>query len=202
MKKKALIALLSVVILSMAAPSMAHRYQRNTGDNPFRLVGYVLHPVGIALEYAIMRPIHWAVSQPDTDIIFGHEPEASERGKYWEWTHGNFAPSIAEEVKTEGAVDTEAARLENKDASDEAAAALRESTEAATEKDLRERQRAEARARREAERETRKAEKAAREAAEEAAEAAEKTAKEATEPAAPEAPAEPPAAPEAPVTTQ
>ena len=171
MKKKALIALLSVVMLSMAAPSMAHRYQRNTTDNPFRLVGYIAHPIGIALEYGIMRPIHWAVSQHDTDIIFGHEPEVSERGKYFEWTHGNFAPSIAEEVKpTEAGENTEAARLENKEASDQAAEALRASTDAATEKDLKDRQRAEARARRQSERDARKAEKDAREAAEKAAE--------------------------------
>jgi hypothetical protein len=99
MKKKAIVALLAVLMLSFAASSNADRYQRNQSDNPFRLVGYVLHPVGIGLEYGVMRPIHWLVSQPDLDIVFGHQSHPQEDGTYFEWVHGDFSPSIAEEYQ-------------------------------------------------------------------------------------------------------
>lgn len=41
-------------------------------SHPFRLVAYAVHPIGVALEWAIMRPLHWAVSRPSTAPIFGH----------------------------------------------------------------------------------------------------------------------------------
>lgn len=182
MKKKALIALLSMAMLAVAAPSMAHRYQRNTNDNPFRLIGYIVHPVGLALEYAVMRPIHWAVSQHDTDVIFGHEAHEAERGKYFEWSHGNYVPSIAEEVKPMDASDADQARLANQAASQANAAAAPAGIDLGTTMsaaDEREREKAEREARKAAEKIARRAEKEAREAAEKAvkeAEAAEKAA--------------------------
>ncbi len=97
MKKKLTIALLAMFVISAAAPTMAHRYRRAQNDHPMRLVAYVLHPVGIAVEYAVMRPIHELVSQPDLDIWFGHESSKVEEGTYYEWTHGDFEPSIAAE---------------------------------------------------------------------------------------------------------
>lgn len=78
---------------------MADRYRRNKSDNPFRLISYVVHPVGILLEYAVMRPIHWVVSRPNLDIIFGHQATLHDEGTYFEWTHGDFSPSIAEEIR-------------------------------------------------------------------------------------------------------
>ena len=31
-------------------------------DNPFRLVGYALHPVGVMLEYVVIRPAYFVAS--------------------------------------------------------------------------------------------------------------------------------------------
>ena len=31
-----------------------------------------MHPVGYALEWAIFRPIHWVVAQPNLEKVFGH----------------------------------------------------------------------------------------------------------------------------------
>lgn len=97
MSHKFLTALMVTLVIAMAAPVMAHRYQRNRDDNPLRIVSYVLHPVGVALEYTITRPIHWLVSRPDADIWFGHAPSMEDNGTYFEWTHGDFSPSIANE---------------------------------------------------------------------------------------------------------
>src|SRR5262245_48485374 len=99
MKKTALIALLVLSLISITGVSHADRYRRATGDNPLRLIAYVLNPIGLGIEFAVMRPIHWVVSQPCCDIIFGHEPHMSEDGTYFEWRQGNWNPSIAEEKR-------------------------------------------------------------------------------------------------------
>jgi hypothetical protein len=41
-------------------------------SNPLRLIAYALHPVGYALEWLIMRPIHYVVAQPSLEEAFGH----------------------------------------------------------------------------------------------------------------------------------
>ena len=61
-------------------PCMEEYYARYCADDcyrdeeshPFRVIAYVLNPVGVALEWAIFRPMHWAVSRPSTAPIFGH----------------------------------------------------------------------------------------------------------------------------------
>lgn len=47
-------------------------------DNPFRLVGYMLYPVGVMLEYAVVRPAYFVASRAPSvsgytveDAIFG-----------------------------------------------------------------------------------------------------------------------------------
>lgn len=47
-----------------------------------------------------MRPIHWFASQPNLDIIHGHQPSVREDGTYFEWVHGDYTPSIAKERET------------------------------------------------------------------------------------------------------
>jgi hypothetical protein len=36
-------------------------------------VAYVLHPIGVGLDYLLFRPAHWAVSLPGIRTIFGHD---------------------------------------------------------------------------------------------------------------------------------
>ena len=97
MKTKALVAGIALAIMTVASVATADRYTRATNDNPLRIVRYVVHPVGMALEYTVMRPIHWVVSQPNLDVLFGHKATTIEDNKYFEWSHGDFSPSIAEE---------------------------------------------------------------------------------------------------------
>src|SRR5690606_26330109 len=77
--------------------SEAHRYRRATNDNPGRLIGYALHPLGVAAEFVVMRPIHWLVSRDYLDVVFGHAAHVTDDGTYFEWSHGDFRPSVAEE---------------------------------------------------------------------------------------------------------
>jgi hypothetical protein len=99
MKKHVLAgALLAVACLLIAVPASAHRFDRSS-YHPMRVVAYVLHPVGIAAEYVIARPIHYVVSQPDLDIIFGHQAYLNDEGTYFEWLHGDYEPSIKVEKR-------------------------------------------------------------------------------------------------------
>ena len=51
-------------------------------SHPLQLAAYALHPVGFALEWLVMRPIHFVVSQPKLDPVFGHVPHESPFGDY------------------------------------------------------------------------------------------------------------------------
>jgi len=41
-------------------------------SHPLRLVAYLVHPVGYALEWLVTRPFHEVVAQPDMEPVFGH----------------------------------------------------------------------------------------------------------------------------------
>ena len=99
MKKNALVAALAIAAAAMlAVPAAAHRQDR-THDHPMRLVAYALHPIGVAAEFVIIRPVHWVVSQPNLDVVFGHKAYLSDEGTYFEWLHGDHSPSIKVEQR-------------------------------------------------------------------------------------------------------
>jgi hypothetical protein len=79
-----LAALLVAMIFAVASPVRAHDFNRGNSDYPLRVIAYALHPLGIGLEYGIMRPIHQLVSLPHARILFGHAPrnERDEHGQY------------------------------------------------------------------------------------------------------------------------
>ncbi len=43
-------------------------------SHPIRIAGYLLHPVGYALEWVIFRPFHYFVSLPHVAEVTGHRP--------------------------------------------------------------------------------------------------------------------------------
>ena len=79
---KKTLALVAVAMLFMASPkaSDAHTYDRDDDIHPLRLVAYVLHPIGWALDRYIMRPIHEHVSQDQDEMQRWHGHDARERG--------------------------------------------------------------------------------------------------------------------------
>ncbi len=86
-----------VAMTLLAAPLTAHRWERSQSDNPLQLVAWVLHPVGLAGEYVIYRPMHWLVSQSYLDIVFGHKSHPNDDKYFFEFKHGDFTPSIRDE---------------------------------------------------------------------------------------------------------
>ena len=67
---------LLVFALGALTPSDAraddHDPQR--AGHPIRFLAYLVHPVGVALDWLIVRPAHWVVEREPFRTIFGHEP--------------------------------------------------------------------------------------------------------------------------------
>jgi len=75
------VALLATLI-GVPTRARAHDAYDDSESHPLRLAAYVLHPVGWGLEWAMMRPIHFIVSNPQLEPIFGHTPHESPFGGY------------------------------------------------------------------------------------------------------------------------
>jgi hypothetical protein len=79
---KGLIAALSLVALlalSGSAFAIPNDEYDDSQSYPLRVAAYLIHPVGVGLEYLIFRPFHWLVSHDETtEMIFGHTPHGSE----------------------------------------------------------------------------------------------------------------------------
>ena len=84
MKKGFFIAAAIVLFLAVPTKSEAHDYDRDDSEHPLRYVAYAIHPIGIALEYIVFRPIHKLVSlNKATSVTFGHDPRKGD--EYYTW---------------------------------------------------------------------------------------------------------------------
>ncbi len=72
MKMLRKIAAAGMVVMLLAAPARAVDDYDDSQSNPLRIIAYVLHPVGYAVEWLFMRPFYRVVSQEDLAPIFGH----------------------------------------------------------------------------------------------------------------------------------
>lgn len=64
---------LALIAVASALPSRADDYDEKSSGHPLRIVAYVLHPVGVAIDYLFLRPAHWLGSHEPLKTIFGHE---------------------------------------------------------------------------------------------------------------------------------
>lgn len=62
-----------LVLAIGSGPAFAHEYDRDDSDYWLRYLAYAVHPVGVALEYTITRPIHNLVMKPKVGWIAGHD---------------------------------------------------------------------------------------------------------------------------------
>jgi hypothetical protein len=60
------------VVLLAASGARADEYDPKRAGHPLRIVAYVLHPIGVAVDYLVLRPAHWAGSHEPLRTIFGH----------------------------------------------------------------------------------------------------------------------------------
>jgi hypothetical protein len=70
------VALLAAsLLLASAMPAAADEYDDERSGHPARIIGYILHPVGVILDYLILRPAHWIGSHEPFSTLFGHDEE-------------------------------------------------------------------------------------------------------------------------------
>jgi hypothetical protein len=50
-------------------------YEPLRAGHPLRIVAYVLHPVGVILDYAIFRPAYWLGSHEPIRTLVGQEED-------------------------------------------------------------------------------------------------------------------------------
>jgi uncharacterized RDD family membrane protein YckC len=74
-RRPAAIALLIATLAAAGTPAIARAdvYDPHESGHPLRMLAYALHPIGVVLDYAIMRPFHWIGHQPGMRELFGHE---------------------------------------------------------------------------------------------------------------------------------
>ena len=64
---------LGMIAIASATPTRADEYDEKDAGHPLRIIAYVLHPVGVAIDYLLLRPAHWLGSREPLKTIFGHE---------------------------------------------------------------------------------------------------------------------------------
>ena len=68
-----MVIVLLASLLLVASPAVSDEYEPQSAGHPLRIAAYVLHPVGVALDYLVFRPAHWIGSKGPLKTIFGHE---------------------------------------------------------------------------------------------------------------------------------
>ena len=66
---------LTLASLLLAAPmaAVANEYDSERAGHPLRVVGYVLHPIGVLVDTLVFRPAHWVISHEPLRSLFGHD---------------------------------------------------------------------------------------------------------------------------------
>jgi len=66
---------LALASLLLAAPTaaVANEYDSERAGHPLRVVGYVLHPIGVLVDTLVFRPAHWVISHEPLRSLFGHD---------------------------------------------------------------------------------------------------------------------------------
>jgi hypothetical protein len=82
MRQYLMTLVVAVGLLVVPATVRAHDAYDDSQSHPLRLIAYAVNPVGFAIEWMVMRPIHFVVSQPSTERVFGHTPHESPFGDY------------------------------------------------------------------------------------------------------------------------
>lgn len=71
-------ALSLALVLALASPATADEYDASNAGHPVRFVAYLLHPIGVLIDYVLLRPAHWLVSNEPMKTIFGHKGSTHE----------------------------------------------------------------------------------------------------------------------------
>ena len=65
---------LMIAVAGTPGSARAHDAYDDSQANPLRLLAFAVYPFGFAAEWLVTRPIHFIVSQPQLENVFGHTP--------------------------------------------------------------------------------------------------------------------------------
>ncbi len=82
MKKLIGTVVAAVWLVGMPVGARAHDAYDDSESHPLRLVAYAVYPIGFTLEWLVMRPLHFMVSHPQAEPVFGHVPHENPFGGY------------------------------------------------------------------------------------------------------------------------
>jgi hypothetical protein len=68
-----LLAATAAALLALAPSAHADDHDPKRAGHPVRIAAYVLHPIGVMLDFLIVRPAHWVVEREPFRTLFGHE---------------------------------------------------------------------------------------------------------------------------------
>lgn len=74
--RKVIGLVIAAVLFASAAPAVqADDYEADRAGHPVRIVAYLVHPIGVVLDYLLLRPAHWIGHREPFKTLFGHEDE-------------------------------------------------------------------------------------------------------------------------------
>jgi hypothetical protein len=73
MTRATLVALLALAL--GASPALADDHRSDRAGHPLKILAVVLHPIGVVIDYAIMRPAHWLAEREPVKTLTGHEED-------------------------------------------------------------------------------------------------------------------------------
>ena len=80
--RASILALSIGLMLAIAAPAAAggsfDEYDPQHAGNPLRVAAYILHPVGVIVDYLVFRPAWWIGGFEPIRTLVGREPSIAE----------------------------------------------------------------------------------------------------------------------------
>lgn len=71
--RRALAGLVILAATALAAPARSDEHDPRESAHPVRIAAYALHPIGVILDWVLVRPAHWLVEREPFRTLFGHE---------------------------------------------------------------------------------------------------------------------------------
>lgn len=75
MRRFALLCALALSLAVGAAPARADDHRPDRTGHPLKIIATLLHPIGVVIDYAIMRPAHWLGHHEPFKTLTGHDED-------------------------------------------------------------------------------------------------------------------------------
>ena len=72
-RRRLLACALAFFLLCAALPAAADDHEVEHAGHPLRIVAYMMHPIGVIIDYVLLRPFHWIGNHQPFKTLFGHK---------------------------------------------------------------------------------------------------------------------------------